>query len=250
MRTRTVVLAAVVALTLAAVGGVATAQNATDNATVDNTTVENVTADEADADVQLSFGEQISILVHNHQTEVSHTVENSAFEVAFERGGEAAVENRTQELQERLDRAEEKKAEIEEKVESGEMSERRAMAEKARVSTEADSVNRSADSVMDKAAEQGINVSAVETLKQNASELSGEEVSRIARSIAGPGVAEDRRPEQAGPPEDGAPEGALDQNRTQEPDKDGDVDQPDEEDDVNETGDEDGRPSSAGPGAR
>lgn len=205
MRTRTVVIAAVAALVLAAAGGVAAAQNTSDNTTVDNTT-----ADEADADVQLSFGEQISILVANHQTEVSHTVENAAFEVAFERDAEAAVEDRARQLQERVDRAEEKQAEIDEKVESGEMSERRAMAEKAKLSVEAEAVNRSADSVLDKAAEQGINTSAVETLKQNASELSGEEVSRIARSIAGPGVAEDRRPRQSGVTENQGSEEAPD----------------------------------------
>lgn len=245
MRTRTLVIAAVAVVTLAAAGGVAAAQNASDN------TSDNTTDVEADADVEMSFGEQISILVHNHQTEVSHTVENAAFDVAFERDAETAVEERAQQLQERVQKAEQKKAEIREKVESGEMSEGRAMVEKAKLSTEADAVNSSADSVIGKAEEQGINVSAVETLKQNASELSGEEVSRIARSIAGPGVAEDRRPDQAGPPEDGAPEEAPDQNRTQQAsDEDGDVDQPDEEGDTNETGDEDDRPSSPGPGAR
>ncbi len=216
MRTRTVALAAVVALVLAAAGGVATAQNTSDETTVDNTTADDATADEADADVQLSLGEQISILVANHQTEVSHTVENAAFEVAFDRDPEAAVQNRTQELEERMEHAEQKKAEIEEKADSGAISERRAMAEKAKLSTEADAVNRSADSVIGRAAEQGIDVSAVETLKQNASELSGEEVSKIARSIAGPGVAEDRRPEQAGPPEDRASDEASDEPEGEE----------------------------------
>ncbi len=190
MRTRTIVLAAVAVVALAAAAGVAAAQDGT--------------ADEADAEVELSFGEQVSVLVHNHQTEVSHTVENEAFEVAFERDGEEAVEERARQLGERMDRAEQRKAEIDERLEAGEISERRAKAEKAKLANEGNAVNRSSDRVLERAAEQGINASAVETLKQRASELSGPEVSEIARSIAGPGVADDRRPGDTGPPEDRA----------------------------------------------
>lgn len=60
----------------------------------------------------------------------------------------------------------------------------------------------------------GINVAAIQTLKQDAKELSGGEVAEIARSIAGGGpgasVAEAARPDGAGPPADrGAGRGAA-----------------------------------------
>ncbi len=185
MRTRTILIAfAVLAVAAAGATGVAAAED-------------NVTDEEADADVELSFGEQVSVLVHNHQTEVSHTVENEAFNVAFERDGEAAVEERARQLGDRMDRAEQRKAEIDERQEAGEISERRANAEKAKLANEGNAVNRSSDRVLERAAEQGINASAVETLKERASELSGPEVSEIARGIAGPGVADDRRPDAA-----------------------------------------------------
>lgn len=55
----------------------------------------------------------------------------------------------------------------------------------------------------------GINVSAIQTLKHNASELTGPEVAAIAKTIAGPDVgkslASERAPVSVGPPDDVGP---------------------------------------------
>lgn len=165
----------------------------------------NVTGDNAEANVSLSFGEEISILVSAQQTEVRNTVENDAFEIAFERNGTQAVEERTEALKNRLERVEERKQELERQRGQGEVSEGRYRAKMAKLNFEAESVNSSANVTLEKAegleraGEQGVNVDQIRRLKQNASNMTGPEVAEIARGIAGrPGQA----PESSGPPED------------------------------------------------
>jgi hypothetical protein len=164
----------------------------------------NVTED-GEANVSLSFGEEISVLVSAQQTEVRNTVENEAFEIAFERDGAPAVEKRAQALGERLNGVEERKQELERAREEGNISEGRYRAKMAKLSFDAEAVNSSADAVLEKAegleraGERGVNVENIRRLKQKASNMTGQEVARIARGIAGrAGMA----PAGAGPPED------------------------------------------------
>jgi hypothetical protein len=165
----------------------------------------NVAGDNAEANVSLSFGEEISVLVSAQQTEVRNTVENDAFDIAFERNGTQAVQERAEELKERLESIEETKKELERQREEGEISEGRYRAKMAKLNFEAESVNSSANVTLEKAVgleragEQGVNVDRIRRLKQNASSMTGPEVAEIARGIAGrPGQAPERR----GPPED------------------------------------------------
>lgn len=156
---------------------------------------------DSEASVELSFGEEISILASSHQVNVSHTVENKAFDRAFDRDAESAVGERARALEEKLDRAEERRDEIDRQLEAGEISEERAMAKRAKLSTETEAVNRSTDVAMQRAAEQGVDVEAVQTLKQRASEMTGPEVREVARSIGGPGVADQHPPQRPGAPD-------------------------------------------------
>ncbi|MFP4175042.1 MAG: hypothetical protein ACLFSW_04610 [Halobacteriales archaeon] len=172
--------------------GVATAQDG------------NVTGDNAEANVTLSFGEEISVLVSAQQTEVRNTVENDAFGIAFESNGTQAVGERAVALEDHLEQLEERKQELERQREAGEVSEGRYRAKMAKLSFEAEGVNSSANVTLEKAkgleraGEQGVNVEGIRRLKQNASNMTGPEVAEIARGIAGrPGEA----PERAGPPE-------------------------------------------------
>jgi hypothetical protein len=165
----------------------------------------NMAGDNAEANVSLSFGEEISVLVSAQQTEVRNTVENDAFDIAFERNGTQAVQERAEELEERLERVEGRKQELERQREEGEISEGRYRAKMAKLNFEAESVNSSANVTLEKAVgleragEQGVNVDRIRRLKQNASGMTGPEVAEIARGIAGrPGQA----PEPRGPPED------------------------------------------------
>ncbi len=183
MRTRTILVAVVVAILLGAAGVVAAQEPDGD-----------VTAEEGEAEVELSFGEEISIAVAAQQNEVRNTVENEAFGIAFDRNPEEAVERRSEALRERLNRAEERRAELDERRERDEISERRYNANMAKLSVEGESVNRSADHVLRRAEERGVNVENITQLKENARDLTGPEVAEVARGIAGP--PEDR----AGPP--------------------------------------------------
>ncbi|MFP4633308.1 MAG: hypothetical protein ACLFMT_07740 [Halobacteriales archaeon] len=220
-----------------------------DNETVDDNTSndteeESLTPEEAEADVRLSFGEQISILVANHDAEVEHEIENQAFQVAFDRDGEEAVEERAHSLNERLERLEQRRQEIDEREENGEVSERRATAQRAKLSAQAEASNRSADVALERAEAEGVNVTAIETLKQRASEMSGEEVSEIARNIAGPRVAEERRPGAGGPP------GREDSNdTTNDTDVEREADRPQSDDNDTRPG-PGGSPQDARPGDR
>lgn len=185
MGRRTVFIAVIVILLLGAAGAVA-AQEADGD----------VTAEQSEAGAELSFGEEMSIAVAAQQNEVRNTVENEAFGIAFDRNPEDAVERRSEALRERLNRAEERRAELNESLERGEISERRYNANMARLAVEGEGVNRSADHVLRRAEERGVNVENVSELKRNARGLTGPEVAEIARGIAGP--PEDR----AGPPAD------------------------------------------------
>jgi len=115
----------------------------------------------------------------------------------------------------------------------------------AKLSIEGESVNRSADHVLRRAEERGINVDNVTELKQNARNLTGPEVAEVARGIAGPpeeravppadvgpGVGGERGPDGAtGAPdnETGAETGAGDE-------RDGETRDHDEEMDDGDTG--------------
>jgi hypothetical protein len=161
----------------------------------------------------LALGEEISVIISAQGAGVRDTVERGAFEIEFERRGVAAVDERVRELEERLERVRERKEEIRSERDRGNISERRYRAKMTQLSLDSESVNRSADMVLEKATgleragEQGVNVENIRRLKANASNLTGREVSEIARGIAGPpeGVG-DRR---------GPPDGVVRGNETQ-----------------------------------
>jgi len=163
----------------------------------------NVTED-TESNVSLSFGEEISVLVSAQQSEVRNTVENGAFNISFEREGAPAIEERAQALEDRLKRVEERKQELEREREEGNISEGRYRAKMAKLNFDAEAVNRSADVTLEKAegleraGERGVNVENIRRLKQNASNMTGQEVAEIARGIAG---RASMAPEGAGPPE-------------------------------------------------
>lgn len=158
-----------------------------------------VAQDSGGEDVEMTAGEEISVLASAQESQVRHDVEDRAWMQGME-DDEATVEDRVDTLRERLDSVEERKAEIRERVESGEISERRAAALRAHVEARAVATNRSVQSMRTRAHERDVNATALDELQQRASAMTGQDVRRVARNVAA-GRGNVVRPGDVGPPE-------------------------------------------------
>lgn len=200
--------------------------------------------DSGGGDVKMTVGEEVSVLASAQEAQVRHEVEDRAWEQQTETG-EAGVQDRVEELRQRLDRVEERKAEIDRRVEAGEISERRAAALKANVETQAEATNRSVDRMMEHAEARGANTTALEQLKQRASEMTGQEVRKVARNV-GAG------PRDVGRPDDARLPGANESRPDGRPDDVGGAEDPSQSQDGagdagGSGGSDGGPPSGAGP---
>ena len=143
-------------------------------------------------------GERLAGVVGVQGEELEAGVEHNAFEIRFARAASAdeqadQVSERVSDVQQRLSALEERKAQLQERRESGEISEGRYRAEIAEVAAQVGSLqelnNQSVRAAGELPAElleqRGVNTTAIRTLQERASELSGGEVSEIARDIAG-----------------------------------------------------------------
>lgn len=216
-----------------------------------------VVAQESGGEVEMTAGEEVSVLASAQEAQVRHDVEDRAWNREMD-SGEAAFEDRVGVLQDRLDRVEERKAEIDERLESGEITERRAAALKAHAETEAGATNRSVDRMAARAQERGLNVTALEELKQRASEMTGQEVRMVAGNVA-KGPPEDVGPRGAGPPGDAASNQGPSDDGTERgtpsddggdrgaPSDDGSSEDSGDEDEDNRPGDGDGGGDAGGP---
>jgi len=155
-------------------------------------------AQEEPDDGEIAPGEQLSGVVGVQDAEFEGELNDNAFAVALDRADDDAA--RASEIAARVNDTETRLAELEERRdrlkaqrENGEISEGEYRARTARLATEVDNAQRQLNRSDAAAAginpetlrENGVNVDAIETLRRNASELSGGEVSEIARSIAG-----------------------------------------------------------------
>ena len=254
-RVALLVAAVLVVSAVVGVGGVA-AQSGTETVT-DAPTADgaNETETSGDGPPNGTAAARLMGTVGVTEAEVEGEVERRAFGIAVARaasndskvGVVASQFNRTRE---RLRELRERRAELNASYENGSMSE---SAYQARVATLAAQVNETETMINETHEEsaglpeerleaKGINATAIQRLRTNASNLTGPEVSRIARSIAGPPEGVER-----GPPEDRGPDrDEADENETETDDRRGppeDVEQgPDrDEADENETETDDRR---------
>ena len=155
-------------------------------------------AQEDTADDEIAPGEQLSGVVGVQEAEFEGELNDNAFAIALERADDNAtrateIAGRLNDTEARLTELEERRDRLNAQRNSGEMSEGEYRARTARLATESDNAQRQLNRSEAAAAgmpretleENGVNVEAIRTLRQNASELSGPEVSEIARSIAG-----------------------------------------------------------------
>lgn len=197
-------------------------------------------------------GEKLSGVVNVQQAEFEGEVDERTFGVktATAETDEARADVVAQQLEDvdrRLDEIEQRKDELREKRENGEITEGEYRAGMAELNARTETTKRLANATeatanglpADVLADKGIDVEAIQTLRDRADELSGPEVAEIARSIAGPDVGKsmagaqqpdeiaDKIPDDAGPGDRG-PGDAGSGGDTPTPD-DGSSETPDEE---------------------
>lgn len=223
-------LAAIVAVVLAAPAAAAAAAG--------------VSTDATQEDEEITPGQRLGGALGAQQTELDGELEERTFglKVARAASDEAAadvVAERLEAVEKRLAELEQRREDLEAAREAGEIDRGEYAAEMAKLEAERASLERQVDRANATAAElpadvleeRGVDASAIQTLKDRADELGGQEVADVARSIAGEDVgkpvAEEKRPDHAGGPDD---------------------DDEDEEDDERGQGPDDPGPDGAGSG--
>jgi hypothetical protein len=241
MRRATAVFAALLVVVagpvgVAAAGGYASVQTGTPTEAAGNATATaggNATAEPAEEreSVALSPGAQLAGVLAVQRAEIGGEVETRAFGLRVSRAATSEskariVADQLNETEARLDELRGRLSELRQARESGEISAGRYRAQAARLTAEIRTLqrllNRSADVAHELPADvkrtHGIAPEEVERLRTEARNLTGEEVSAIARRVAGPNVGNGigggdapGRSGDRGPPSDrGRPENAGD----------------------------------------
>ena len=203
-----VAVAAVGAVPVAALGGGVPAQQTATNDTA--------------ANESLAPGERFAGVVGVQQAEVAGEIEARAFgqrvaAAASNRSAAGVVAGEVEDLERRLSELDAEIAALEQAHENGTVSEGRYRARLAKLHAQERTIERRlnqtaavADRLPAAALEaKGVNVTAIRTLRSQASQLTGPEVAAIARTIAGKGAGAGM----GGPPADAGPP-AFVENRT------------------------------------
>jgi len=190
----------------------------------------------SESNATVAPGERLSGVVGVQGAELEGEVDSRAFglrvaQAATEEAKAGVVAEQLGDIEERLKELEQRKEELDEARENGSMGEGEYRARVAELAAQTETVQRLANQTDETAGglpadlleSKGINVTAIQTLKNDAQNLTGPEVAEIARSIAGEGVgkAPGERPDDAGPPDD-ATDRAGDDRPTDTGDENGD----------------------------
>lgn len=170
----------------------------------------NENASETAANV--TAGERLSAVVGVSQAEFEGEVEQRAYGIAYAKANTddakaEVVAERLTDIEGRLAELEQEREELEAAHENGSIGDGEFQARMTALAARTESVEQLANASEARAGElpadvleaNGVNVSAIQQLKQHADELSGDKVAEIARSIAGPDVGQSVS---QGPPED------------------------------------------------
>lgn len=185
----------------------------------------------AQNDSSVAPGEKLSGVVSVQSAEIEGEVAERTYGVRVAQANSnaskaAVVADTVDDVEGRVDELRQRKATLEAARENGSMSEGEYRAKMATVATKLSTARRLANASEDTAqglpesvlAEKGINVTAIQALQDRAGNLTGPEVAKIARSIAGKDVgtsmAGNGPPDDAGPPDDGGPPNRSDSGST------------------------------------
>lgn len=226
MRHTTLVTAALVVLAAAIAPLGVAAMPASDGST-SSTAATAVANNETESNAtNVSAGEQLSAVAGIQETEIGSEVEQRSFGIrmanAAGNDSKAAVVGQTVgDLQDRLADLQAERQRLREARANGSMSQGQYAARMAELSAKTESVRQlanqteaaSGDLPSDELREHGVNVTAIQTLQRDASNMTGPAVAEVARSIAGPNVGSSQAGMQ-GPPEnvtedDGADAGSA-----------------------------------------
>lgn len=177
MTQRYAVLVVVCAVVGAAVGLPAVAAQETATPTETN---------ESDGD---GLGTQLTAFTQSSSAAANDSVENGMWQAGFEQSNASErarlVTDRTGGLEARLERLQAENESIQQQYENGTLSEQAYVARQSRLDARIDALRTAVNDTDEAAAEAGVDDSRLERLKQNASQLSGQEVAGVARGLAG-----------------------------------------------------------------
>jgi hypothetical protein len=179
----------------------------------------------ASANASIAPGERLSGVVGVQRAELDGEVESRAFGLAVARADSdearaALIAEKVEETRERVVNLSERREALREARANGSMSQGEYAARMAELAARSGNVERTANETADAAEglpadlleSKGVNASAIEDLRENARNLTGEEVSELAREIAG------ERPDRADRGADGRESGdgdrGADRNRS------------------------------------
>lgn len=177
----------------------------------------------------ISPGERLSGVVGVQSAEFDGEIERNAFRIGLERADDNATKARhiaekLNESERRMAELQERKTELDQQRENDTISEGRYRAQMARIATETRTVehqlndsNATAERLPRETLEaNGVNTTALNTLRNSASEMRGGEVAEIARSIAGnrSGMVDRGPPADVGPDADRGGDGGPADNQT------------------------------------
>ncbi|WP_226022436.1 hypothetical protein [Halomicrobium salinisoli] len=201
------VVSAVAALPMA---GVAQSTDATTD-TPTETPAPTETPDGNASNASVAPGAQLAGVVGVQGAEIEGDVQSRSFgirvaQTASNESRAAVVAEQLGDVEQRLSELEDQRSELREARENGTLSEGEYRARAARLHAESRTVQRLANQSAGAAAgipeqalaERGVNATAIQTLRERADELSGQETAAIARSIAGERVGQPSGPAAAG----------------------------------------------------
>jgi hypothetical protein len=205
----TLLLAALVVVGTVAAVPVAGLQAGTDTPEADGGT------DAEDGNATVAPGERLSGVVGVQQAEIDGEVEARSFglsvaRAASDEGRAALVAAEVNETGTDIEQLHERREQLREARQNGSISEGQYRARIAELAARAQNTERMANASenalrglpADLLEANGVNATAIRTLRERASELGGQEVAEIARSIAGGvGPMADQRPDRAGGPD-------------------------------------------------
>ncbi|WP_195156636.1 hypothetical protein [Haloarcula sp. CBA1127] len=155
-------------------------------------------------------GAQLAGVVSVQEAELDGEVQSRTFGVRIAQANTddakaSVVAEQVNDSEARLEELQQRKQALEQARENGSMSEGEYRAKAAQLHAETKNVQRLATETNETASQlptevleqRGINATAITTLSQRASELSGPEVAAIAQGIAGPNVGQQTRPDVA-----------------------------------------------------
>lgn len=181
--------------------------------------VDSSASDEQEPD--RSMGEELGSFIHQSTAETSTDVDRGMFDASFTQSDSkaATVTNQTVALEDKYESIRERMDTLEN---DSSLPERAREAQLTRLAVELDSLNESIGDVEHRAKSVGVDTARLQTLRENASNLTGTEVAAVARNLSDvdpPGLSEsgppghdgDRGPgDKPGDGDEGGPPGADD----------------------------------------